>query len=217
MTVAARGDHDVMMAVAVAAAPHPDRRHHPRVERALHRPHLGAEAAGHIGDHVVLADVHDAGGDLGREVAVAEVPGDAGERPLVAAGDLQQPLGRRLDGDDAAVLQPGPSPGASTGALARSAEAPAARPGQGDAPPGAVVVVRCATSAGRLHFQRPARRISVALSMAAPSLVQLRRLDLTDKSMVKASRSSAVQFRSVLPAASWTWCGDPGSRAMRSG
>src|SRR5262245_63646553 len=61
------------------------------VERTLHGAHLGAEAAGHVGDDMVVADVDDALADLRGEVAVAEVPGDAGERPMVAAGDLQQP------------------------------------------------------------------------------------------------------------------------------
>ena len=90
------------------------------VERALHAAHLGTEALGHVGDDVVLADVDDARTDLGSEVAVAEVPGDAGERVRVSACDLQQPLRRGLDGYDTAVLQLEASPAERTGALVRS-------------------------------------------------------------------------------------------------
>ena len=50
-------------------------------------------------------------------MAVAEVPGDAGQRALVGAGDFQQPLGRGLDGDDAAVLEPNAVAGAQHGRL----------------------------------------------------------------------------------------------------
>src|SRR5262245_27962584 len=68
------------------------------VERPLHSAHLCPQAACHVGDHVVLADVDDAGADLGGEVPVAQMPGDAGERALIPAADLQQPLRRRLHG-----------------------------------------------------------------------------------------------------------------------
>ena len=133
------------------------------IERALHAAHLGAEAAGHVGDDVVVADVDDARADLGGEVAVAEVPGDAGERPLVAAGDLQQPLGRRLDGDDAAVLQAEAVAGGEHRGLGEvEQEAEAASPGQRDATPGAVVVVE-ADDVGRLRIpEAGAEELSVS-------------------------------------------------------
>ena len=55
-----------------------------RVERPLHEPRAGAEAAHHVGDHVIVADVDDALADLGGEMPVAEVPGDARQRARVA-------------------------------------------------------------------------------------------------------------------------------------
>jgi len=112
------------------------------VERTLNGAHVRAETAGHVGDHVILADVDDARTDLGGEVAVAEMPGDARERPLVAAGDLQQPLRRRLDGNDAPVLQLEAVAGGENGRLGQiEEELQAAGSRQGDTPSCAMVVV----------------------------------------------------------------------------
>ena len=80
---------------------------------------------------MVVADVDDARGDLGRQMPVAEVPGDARQQPRVAAGNLQQPLRRRLDGDDAPVLQPDAVAGAQHGRLGQvEQERETARAGQ---------------------------------------------------------------------------------------
>ena len=45
------------------------------------------------------------GGELGRQVAVAEMPGDAGQRRRVGGADFGERLGRGHDFDDAAVLE----------------------------------------------------------------------------------------------------------------
>ena len=138
------------------------------VEGARYDARFGAEAAHHVGDHVVVADVDDAGGDLGGEVAVAEVPGDAGERAAVAAGDLQQPLGGGLDGDHAAILEPDGVARAQHRRLGEiEQELEAADAGQRDAPPRALVVVE-AHDVGRRALPAPAAMISVALSIVVP-------------------------------------------------
>lgn len=74
-------------------------------ERPHHRLDGAAEAAHHVGENVVVLDEDRALGDLGRGVAVADVPGDAGERERIGRLDREQPLGRRLHLDEAAVLQ----------------------------------------------------------------------------------------------------------------
>ena len=66
----------------------------------------GAELLHHLDQHVVVADAQHVGVDLGRGVAVAEVPGDAGERERVGEAELDQPLRLRLDRDDEAVVEP---------------------------------------------------------------------------------------------------------------
>src|SRR5689334_19031825 len=62
------------------------------VEGARYDARFRTEPAHHVGDHVVLADVDDACSNLGGEVTIAEVPGDAGQRAAIPAGDFQQPL-----------------------------------------------------------------------------------------------------------------------------
>jgi hypothetical protein len=76
------------------------------IERAFNGAHGRAEAAHHLRDHMVLADVDGAIAKLCCEMAVAEVPGDTRQRPLVLADNLEQALRSGLDRDDAAVLQP---------------------------------------------------------------------------------------------------------------
>lgn len=74
-------------------------------EGAHHRLHGTAEAAHHVGENVVVLDEDRGLGDLGRGMAVADVPGDAGERERIGRLDREKPLGRRLHLDEAAVLQ----------------------------------------------------------------------------------------------------------------
>jgi len=65
-----------------------------------------AEAADQFGKHVVVFDVDRVGGDLGRRVAVADVPGDLGEPGRRLSTDLEQRLRGGGDLDQPAVLEP---------------------------------------------------------------------------------------------------------------
>ena len=87
------------------------------VEGAFDRAHGGTEARYHVGDDVVVADVDDAIADLGGEMPVAEVPGDARQRALVGTGDFQQPLRCCLDAHDAAVFEANAVAGTQHGRL----------------------------------------------------------------------------------------------------
>ena len=75
------------------------------IERRLDLPHVGAEAARHVGDHVVPADAQLGAQYLRRQMTIAEVPGDADQMLLVARGDLEQRLGRGQNLDQPPVLQ----------------------------------------------------------------------------------------------------------------
>jgi hypothetical protein len=77
-------------------------------ERRLDGTEVGAEAGEHVLDDVVALHDDAIGADLGRGVAVADVPGETRERPGGGAGArsrLEERLGRRLDRDDAAVVE----------------------------------------------------------------------------------------------------------------
>ncbi len=79
-----------------------------RVERRHDRGHGCAEAADHLLDDVVAADAQPVAEQLGRQVAVAEVPGDAQQIGRIGGRDLDKRLKRGADGDDAPVLQDQP-------------------------------------------------------------------------------------------------------------
>lgn len=79
-----------------------------RVERGLDGRDRGAEPFQHGLDDMVAADAQLLAEEFGREVAVAEMPGDPHEMGGVAGCDLGQRLRRRLDGDDAPVLEQQP-------------------------------------------------------------------------------------------------------------
>ena len=68
-----------------------------RVERFLHFADVAAEAVDHLRDDVVGTDAKAVVEELGGEVAVAEVPGEADEGGGVGGGDLQQGFGRGGD------------------------------------------------------------------------------------------------------------------------
>lgn len=79
-----------------------------RIERSLDGRDRGAEAFQHGLDDMVSADAQLLAEKFGRQVAVAEMPGDPHEMGGVAGRHLGQRLRRRLDGDDAAVLEQQP-------------------------------------------------------------------------------------------------------------
>ncbi len=76
------------------------------LERASDAGRSTAEAADHLGEHVVVFDVDRVGRDLGRGVAVTDVPGDLGEPGRRLSSDLQQRLRGGSDLDQPAVLEP---------------------------------------------------------------------------------------------------------------
>jgi hypothetical protein len=75
------------------------------LERAHDLGDRAALPAHHLGQHVVVGDVDRVGGDFRRCVAVADVPGDAGEAQGVFGADLQQGFGRGAHGDKLTILQ----------------------------------------------------------------------------------------------------------------
>ena len=62
----------------------------------------------HVLDHVVVADAQAPWQDLGRQVAVAEMPGEAREVLAVGGCDLEHVLVRRMHRQPAAVLEAEP-------------------------------------------------------------------------------------------------------------
>lgn len=75
------------------------------LERALDIAHRAALTADHLGQDMVVLDINGVGGDLGRGVAIADMPGDAHQAQRVLSLDLDQLLRRSLDQDERAVLQ----------------------------------------------------------------------------------------------------------------
>jgi hypothetical protein len=78
------------------------------IEGRFERDHPGPESFGHRLDNRIAADAHRPGQDFGRQMAVAEVPGDAGQREPIGSPDLRQRLGRGDDFDNAPVLEAQP-------------------------------------------------------------------------------------------------------------
>lgn len=66
---------------------------------------IGAELDEHVLDDVITADAQPVAEQFGRQVPVAEMPGEAQQMRAVLGADLDQSLGRRLDRDDASVLE----------------------------------------------------------------------------------------------------------------
>ena len=75
------------------------------IERRLDLDHLRAQPLHHRLDHVVTANAQGFGHELRRQMAVAEMPGDADEMVRIAAADLEQRLGRRHHFHQPAILQ----------------------------------------------------------------------------------------------------------------
>src|SRR5207248_2898032 len=75
------------------------------IERRLDLAHLCAEALQHVDDDMVVADQDALALDLGRQVPVAEMPGDPREGRRVAAAHLNQVLLRCPDLDETALLE----------------------------------------------------------------------------------------------------------------
>src|SRR6476660_2133114 len=75
------------------------------IERRVDAADLRAEPRHHVDDHLVPADAQTRAGDLYRQMAIAEMPGDARELRAVAAGNLGERLGGGADGEIAAAFE----------------------------------------------------------------------------------------------------------------
>ena len=77
-----------------------------RRERRLDKGDFGAaHLLHHLDEDVIVADAQGVAGEFGGGMAIAEVPGDAGQFALVGEAKLDETLGSGGDGDDAAVLE----------------------------------------------------------------------------------------------------------------
>ena len=75
------------------------------IERRLERDHPRPETLGHRLDDGIAADAQRLRHDFGRQMAVAEVPGDADQRQRVCGPDLGERFGLGDHFDDASVLE----------------------------------------------------------------------------------------------------------------
>ena len=76
-----------------------------RIEGRQNDRHRGAEPLQHILDDMIVADAQSVAEKLGRQMPVAEVPGDADEIGRAGGDNLKQTLGNRLHQDQPAVLE----------------------------------------------------------------------------------------------------------------
>lgn len=74
-------------------------------ERPRHPGDAGAEAAYHLGEHVVVHEIDRALGNFRRHVPVAQVPRHLHQPQRIGGGDLHQILRCGLDANEAAILQ----------------------------------------------------------------------------------------------------------------
>ena len=76
-----------------------------RIERRFDFDDCRAKAPRHVFDHVIAPDAQAFLQEFGRQMPIAQVPGDAHERGRVGAANLRQTFGCGDDFDDAPVLQ----------------------------------------------------------------------------------------------------------------
>lgn len=76
-----------------------------RIEGRLDRGDFGAKAARHILDDVIAPDAQSASRQFGRQMTIAEVPGDSDEGLAILAADFGERLRRGDDLDDAPVVE----------------------------------------------------------------------------------------------------------------
>jgi len=76
-----------------------------RIERRLDRFDVTAEAFDHVPDDVIGANANAVAKQLHRQMAIAEMPGDADQFTLVMGVDFQQWLRPGADMNDAAAIQ----------------------------------------------------------------------------------------------------------------
>jgi hypothetical protein len=76
------------------------------IERRLERDHPSPEPSRHRLDHRIAADAQSFRQHFGQEMAIAEVPGDAGHRQRIGGPDLRQRFGLGDHFHHASVLEP---------------------------------------------------------------------------------------------------------------
>jgi hypothetical protein len=105
------------------------------IERRLERNHPSPEPLGHRLDDGIAADAQRFRQHFGQEMAVAEVPGDAGHRQRIRGPDLRQRFGLGDHFDHASILEPQSVAAAQhRGLLEVEQEFEAADAGHDDAP-----------------------------------------------------------------------------------
>ncbi len=75
------------------------------LERPVHGIHRATLPAHHLRQDMVVLDVDRVGGDFGRGMTVADVPGDAHQPQRVLRANLEQALRRGLDQHEPAIFQ----------------------------------------------------------------------------------------------------------------
>jgi hypothetical protein len=112
------------------------------VERRFDFNHARPEAPRHIFDHVIATNAQALLQKLGRQMTIAEMPGDAHQRGGVRAPNLRKAFGRGDNFDDASVVKRQPVARTQHDRLRQvEKEGEAAHAGHGDAAPVAIVIV----------------------------------------------------------------------------
>jgi hypothetical protein len=75
------------------------------IERRFDLDHARTQSPDHRLDDMVAPDAQAARGDLGRQMAVAEMPGDPDQMLRIGAADFDQRLRRRDDLDQSAIVE----------------------------------------------------------------------------------------------------------------
>src|SRR5271155_2974683 len=76
-----------------------------RVERRFDRDDLRAQAPRHLLDHRIPANAQALLQEFGRQMTIAEMPGDARQRRRVGGANFRQRLGSGDDFDDAPIVE----------------------------------------------------------------------------------------------------------------
>jgi len=113
-----------------------------RIERRFDLDDAGPQPLHHCLDDVVAPDAQGLGHDLGRQMAVAKMPGDPDQMMRIRTLDLDQRLGRRNHLDQPAILQHQRVTAAQRDRIFEiEQEGQSARAGHSHAPPVAVVEI----------------------------------------------------------------------------
>ena len=76
-----------------------------RLERGIDEAHVGAKLLDQLDQHIVVADAQGAVEELGRRMAIAQVPGDARDHMRIGRAEFHQPLRLGRDQHDRAGFQ----------------------------------------------------------------------------------------------------------------